>query len=429
MHVLASAPSDAALEMLRSAVDFSACACQTGDQAVPDVVMQDADKSCLPPSCRAVPAQRPSSWPVCSPRVLRQIPSRYQVRGSLGRGAYSSVLSAVDSCTQEYVAIKCLKNVFSDSKEARRALREIKLLKHFSGSPNILPLQEVISPSSFDTFHDLLMVLKQMDGDLRELLTLMPGAVPVRLRQTLAFTILEGLQEIHSANVVHRDLRPKNILIKGNRAVICDFGMGRSVGLQLSLLAVTSLSDYMAPEGLLGASKYTSAVDVWSFGCIVAELISGRPIFAARSRHDRLRLILSVTGLPSDEDAEFVEKYKYAVELQAAIASLPRTIDPRKNLARMLPDATPAELDLLQAIFVFNPTKRVTAAGALDMPVFAGRERTGKLFAPFTYSDLHYDKMRNAAAAVKEAMYEEVTGTKAAPACPPGPARGPLPSL
>lgn len=192
--------------------------------------------------------------------------------------------------------------------------------------------------------------------------------------------------------------------------MICDFGMGRSVGLHLSLLAVTSLSDYMAPEGLLGASSYTSAVDVWSYGCIVAEMIAGRPLFSSQSRHERLRRILAVTGLPSDEEAAFVLKEKYAVELQFAIASFPHPFNPRDNLARLLPSATNDELLLLSGIFVFDPSKRLTAQDALKLLVFQNRPRTGLAFPRFTYSDLHYDKLRNAAEEVKVAMFQEVTG-------------------
>lgn len=395
------------------------------DQVVPDVSLQEARRPMTGVN-RNVALHRPSSWPVASPRVLAQIPSCFYVRRTLGKGAYSSVLSATDMRTGLNVAIKCMMNVFSDSKEARRALREIKLLKHFSGSNNILSLAQVIPPADYESFYDLLLVLEEMDGDLRELLSLMPGAMPTELRQSLAFTVLEGLSEIHSANVVHRDLRPKNVLIKGNRAVICDFGMGRSVGLQLSLLAVTSLSDYMAPEGLLGAVSYTSAVDVWSYGCIVAEMITGRPLFSTNSRRERLRRILAVTGLPSDEEAAFVMKDKYAVELQIAIASFTHPFCPRDNLARLLPDATSDELDLLARIFVFDPSQRITAAEALNSPIFSWRQRSGVTFPRFTYSDLHYEKLRNAAQAVKAAMFQEVTGKSAdemsfSPQVPGGP--------
>ena len=186
--------------------------------------------------------------------------------------------------------------------------------------------------------------------------------------------------------------------------------MGRSVGLQLSLLAVTSLSDYMAPEGLLGASTYTSAVDVWSYGCIVAEMIAGRPLFSAQSRQERLRKILAVTGLPSDEEADFVKKEKYAVELQFAIASFSTPFNPRDNLARLLPAATGEELDLLSRVFVFDPSTRITAHEALELSIFKQRPRTGLTFPRFGYSDLHYEKLRNAAQAVKIAMFQEVTG-------------------
>jgi len=177
------------------------------------------------------------------------------------------------------------------------------------------------------------------------------------------------LKFMHSGQMLHRDIKPSNILLNSDCQVkVCDFGLARSVVQQQDNATNPVLTDYVAtrwyraPEILLGSTSYMKGVDLWSVGCILGELLSGKPIFPGTSTMNQLDRIMEVTGRPSTEDVEAIKSPFAATMLESLPMSRPRP------LSEMFPSASVEALDLLRLCLQFNPNKRITAKDALRHP-------------------------------------------------------------
>lgn len=185
--------------------------------------------------------------------------------------------------------------------------------------------------------------------------------------QYFIYQTLRALKAMHSANVLHRDLKPSNLLLNANCDLkVCDFGLARSAAAsddnQGFMTEYVATRWYRAPEIMLTFKEYTKAIDMWSVGCILAEMLSGKPLFPGKDYHHQLTLILDVLGTPTMEDY-------YAVKSARAreyIRSLP--FKKRASFAAMLPNTNPFAIDLLEKMLTFNPTKRITVEAALQHP-------------------------------------------------------------
>lgn len=183
------------------------------------------------------------------------------------------------------------------------------------------------------------------------------------------YQILRGLKYIHSANVLHRDLKPSNLLINGNCDLkICDFGLARVADPNLDdaglLTEYVATRWYRAPEIMLNSRGYSKSIDIWSVGCILAEMISGRPIFPGRHYLDQLSLILRVVGSPRIEDLDWIRNQR----ARDYLLSLPAS--PRVPWSQRYPTGSPKALDLLDAMLTMNPRQRITVEQALAHPYF-----------------------------------------------------------
>lgn len=185
--------------------------------------------------------------------------------------------------------------------------------------------------------------------------------------QYFIYQTLRGLKAMHSANVLHRDLKPSNLLLNANCDLkICDFGLARSAASQEDnagfMTEYVATRWYRAPEIMLTFKEYTKAIDVWSVGCILAEMLSGKPLFPGKDYHHQLTLILDVLGTPMMEDY-------YGIKSRRAreyIRSLP--FKKRVHFSQMYPQANPLAIDLLEKLLAFNPLKRITCEEALQHP-------------------------------------------------------------
>lgn len=176
--------------------------------------------------------------------------------------------------------------------------------------------------------------------------------------------LLRGLKYIHSANILHRDLKPGNLLINSNCDLkICDFGLARtnnSKGQFMTEYVVTRW--YRAPELLLCCDNYGTSIDVWSVGCIFAELLGRKPIFPGSECLNQLKLIINILGSQREDDLKFIDNPKASKYIQ----SLPYTCG--TPFSRLYPGAPPLAIDLLQKMLVFDPSKRITVTQALEHP-------------------------------------------------------------
>lgn len=331
-------------------------------------------------------------------RSLFEIDTRYVPIKAIGKGAYGVVCSARDledkagdtSVAQQpeigaagsgsvkevvnvkKVAIKKIGNAFENCTDARRTLREIRLLRQLRHE-NVIGMRDIMCPGNRTTFNDVYIVYDLMDTDLHHIIRSSQPLTDDHC-QYFIYQLLRGLKYVHSANVLHRDLKPSNLLLNANCDLkICDFGLARVVGGIAGGHAQTATEQlmteyvvtrwYRAPELLLSCEEYMSAIDVWSVGCIFAELLGRKPIFPGKDYLHQLKLILNTIGSPDpDTGLRFIHSHK----ARAFIRSQPRT--PRVCLAQLYPNANPLALNLIDRMLVFDPGQRITVEEALQHP-------------------------------------------------------------
>jgi len=221
-------------------------------------------------------------------------------------------------------------------------------------------------PPTAEEFDDVYIVQDLMETDLHRIIY---SKQPLTIDhiQYFVYQILRGLKYIHSANVLHRDLKPSNLLLKSNCDLkICDFGLARGVEDEqtggLTEYVVTRW--YRAPEIMLACQEYTSAIDMWSVGCIFAELLARTPLFPGEDYIAQLRLICDKLGRPAEEDLDFVTSER-ARRFMKSLPNKPAT--PFSEMFTLHPNESEA-MDLLQQMLEIHPKKRITIEKALAHP-------------------------------------------------------------
>lgn len=283
-----------------------------------------------------------------------EITNRYTNLNPVGMGAFGLVCSATDTLTSQPVAIKKIMKPFSTSVLVKRTYRELKLLKHLRHE-NLICLEDIfLSP-----LEDIYFVTELQGTDLHRLLQTRP--LEKQFVQYFLYQILRGLKYVHSAGVIHRDLKPSNILINENCDLkICDFGLARIQDPQMT--GYVSTRYYRAPEIMLTWQKYNVEVDIWSAGCIFAEMIEGKPLFPGKDHVHQFSIITDLLGSPPKDVIDTI----CSENTLKFVTSLPHR-DPVPFSSRFQ-NLEPDAIDLLEKMLVFDPKKRITAADALAHP-------------------------------------------------------------
>eukprot|EP00928_Gymnodinium_smaydae_P082076 TRINITY_DN654_c0_g3_i1.p1 TRINITY_DN654_c0_g3~~TRINITY_DN654_c0_g3_i1.p1 ORF type:complete len:468 (+),score=130.06 TRINITY_DN654_c0_g3_i1:135-1538(+) len=299
-----------------------------------------------------------------SEEIDRHVLRKYEIVQKLGRGAYGIVWKAIDKKTREVVALKKCFDAFQNATDAQRTFREIMFLQELNGHENIVRLLNVLKA---DNDQDIYLICDYMESDLHAVIR--ANILEEIHKQYIIYQLLKSLKYMHSGQMLHRDIKPSNILLNSDCQVkVCDFGLARSLVQQSDNAQNPVLTDYVAtrwyraPEILLGSTSYTKGVDLWSVGCILGELLSGKPIFPGTSTMNQLDRIMEVTGRPSPEDIEAIKSPFAATMLESLPMSRPRP------LQEMFPTASQEALDLLRQCMQFNPSKRLSATEALRHP-------------------------------------------------------------
>jgi len=350
-----------------------------------------------------------------APRKVRfNVGTAYVVQDVVGEGAYGIVCSAVHRPTGRKVAIKKI-TPFDHSMFALRTLRELKLLKFLSEAgvcENIISILDIVKPTSLESFKEVYLIQELMETDMHRVIRTQD--LSDDHAQYFVYQTLRALKALHSADVIHRDLKPSNLLLNANCDLkVCDFGLARSVktaepsGTETGFMTeYVATRWYRAPEIMLTFKQYTKAIDVWSVGCILAEMLSGKPLFPGRDYHHQLTLILDVLGTPTLD--EF-----YAITTRRSrdyIRALP--FRKKKPFAQLFPNANPQAIDFLTRTLTFDPKKRITVEDALAHPYLeAYHDPEDEPVAPplepeFFEFDLHKDDISREQ--LKELLYDEI---------------------
>ena len=290
--------------------------------------------------------------------------SRYTPIESIGTGAYGVVCAAKDNRTGRKVAIKKITKAFDVLIVAKRTYRELKILRHLRHD-NIISILDVMEPPAEDSdFHDVYVVLDLMESDLHHIIHSVQPLSNEHVKFFL-YQIVRGLKYVHSARLLHRDLKPSNLLINRNCELkIGDFGMARGISSSQDEHA-TFMTEYVAtrwyraPELMLSLNEYTEAIDMWSVGCIFAEMLGRRQLFPGKNYLNQLQLILSVVGTPDDRYIQKIGSDKVKTYLK----SLP--IRNPIDFKVLFPNVEKESLGLLQKMLQLDPRDRCSAADTL----------------------------------------------------------------
>ncbi|XP_016422075.1 mitogen-activated protein kinase 14B-like [Sinocyclocheilus rhinocerous] len=268
--------------------------------------------------------ERPTFYRQELNKTIWEVPERYQNLSPVGSGAYGTVCSALDTKTGLRIAVKKLSRPFQSIIHAKRTYRELRLLKHMKHE-NVIGLLDVFTPS----------------------------------------TCLSGFNDyIHSADIIHRDLKPSNLAVNEDCELkILDFGLARLTDDEMTGYVATRW--YRAPEIMLNWMHYNMTVDIWSVGCIMAELLTGRTLFPGTDHINQLQQIMRLTGTPPDSLISSMPSH----EAQNYISSL--VYMPKRNFADVFVGANPLAVDLLEKMLVLDTDKRITASQALAHPYFS----------------------------------------------------------
>ncbi|QPG73688.1 negative regulator of the PHO system [Brettanomyces nanus] len=297
--------------------------------------------------------------------------SQFQQLEKLGEGTYATVYKGRNRQLGTLVALKEI-NLDSEEGTPSTAIREISLMKELRHE-NIVTLYDVIH-----TENKLTLVFEYMDEDLKKYMDAYGyknGALDPQVVKSFMFQLLKGIAFCHDNRVLHRDLKPQNLLISHKGALkLGDFGLARAFGIPVNTFSneVVTLW-YRSPDVLLGSRNYSTSIDMWSAGCILAEMFTGKPLFPGSSNEDQLMKIFRIMGTPNERTWPGVSSYpNYKSNFDVFIP---------QDLRILIPSLDNVALNLLQGLLQMRPDMRFSARQALNHPWMDEYNRGGK--SPF----------------------------------------------
>lgn len=285
--------------------------------------------------------------------------SQFQQLEKLGEGTYATVYKGRNRTTGALVALKEI-NLDLEEGTPLTAIREILLMKELKHE-NIVTLYDVIH-----TENKLTLVFEFMNQDLKKYMDVHGGALDPKVVKPFMYQLLRGVSFCHDNLVLHRDLKPQNLLIDAKGVLkLGDFGLARACGIPVNTYSneVVTLW-YRAPDVLMGLRNYNTLIDIWLAGCILAEMFTGKPLFPGASNDDQLLRIFRLMGTPNEHTWPGVSKLP---NFQASF----KVYAPADLRGVMPGSMEPMAFDLLGSLLQMRPESRVVARGALQHPWFS----------------------------------------------------------
>lgn len=316
-------------------------------------------------------------------RVRKGSAKKYQILNVIGEGAYGIVLKCRKRSNGVLVAVKKFKPSDDTELLVKTATREVKALRKLArcGHPNIVGLIEI-----FKRKEQLYIVLEYAERSFLEVLEENPDGMELGLAQQLLYQLASALQFCHEHRIVHRDVKPENLLLdRYSNLKLCDFGFAKAVSKRNATRRNSdkgSMTDYVAtrwyrsPELLLGSTSYGMQVDMWAMGCIMAEMVSGLPLFPGETEIDQLFLLQKLLGPLVAEHLEMFLKLKRFSGLIFPDMSNPETV-----VGRFGDSLNEAGVDLLTQLLQMVDTNRPTTFAVKNHPFFANYKPKNKFKA------------------------------------------------
>lgn len=297
----------------------------------------------------------------------RRFESQYEMleKTLLGEGTYGKVYKARCKRTGEFVAMKQMKLDAQEEGVPSTAIREIALLKELSHT-NVVRLLEV-----FCKPNKLVLVFEFLENDLKKYMKALKGVLAPSVIKNLAFQLCRGVEFCHANRIFHRDIKPQNLLIDNRLHLkIADFGLARAFTVPVPKYTHEVVTVwYRPPEILLGATLYSLPVDLWSIGCVLAEMATSAPLFAGDSEIDTLFKIFQKLGTPTEQ------MWPGISDLPDFKPTFPKWA-PRgwAQIRNTLAQVGPEGVELLERLMCYDPKKRISARRALLHPYFKDLE-------------------------------------------------------
>ncbi|CAD8176353.1 unnamed protein product [Paramecium octaurelia] len=336
---------------------------------------------------------------------------RYMPIDIIGQGAYGCVIQAIDKLTNKPVAIKKIEKTFNHRLFAKRTLRELKILRLIRHD-NVVDLKQVLLPPSREEFEDVYMVMDLLEADLSQVIKSDSILNDDHMRLFI-YQVLRGLKYLHSAGILHRDLKPRNLLLNRSCDVkICDFGLGRATAenIQNNIMMTYYVETrwYRAPELLIGYQNYNAAVDIWSVGCILAEMILRRPFLRGDSTKHQIKVIFELLGTPNEQYIQSFSDLKVQQNLRKIIQE-----NGHQNgigLNQIFAHINQDLLDLLKGLLKFDHRVRLTAAQALQHSYLQilHSEEDEPTSLPVNPLEFEFEKYELTKEQLKDMLYEEI---------------------
>lgn len=349
------------------------------------------------------------------PKYGFKVSPNYTIKEVIGKGSYGTVAAAVETSYGAQVAIKKVTNIFTRDILLKRAIRELKFMRYFKGHKNIVNLLDL--EIVFDKAYDGLYCYQEMiDYDLARVIHSSVQLSEFHI-QNFCYQIMCGLKYIHSADVIHRDLKPGNILcsIQGTLK-ICDFGLARGInedlfekiksetGKQSHITSYVATRWYRAPELMLCRKKYSKAVDIWACGCILAEFYGRKPIFMGNDQMHQIVEILKVLETPKSETI-----MKYGSSVAVEIFSIPKPQYGKMPWKTVYPFAGDKGLDLVEKMLKWDPDQRLDCDEVLNHSFFKDvRNEKEESVCPYGAFDFEYEHHVTSMNDLTKLLFKEV---------------------
>ena len=275
----------------------------------------------------------------------------------IGEGTYGEVYEAIDTINNRKLAIKKMRIENKDEGIPITALREMCILKHLRHN-NVVQLYEIIQDVD-----KIVLIFEYADMDLKMYVDKEKGIKDIKIIQQFTLQILKGLYYCNINRIIHRDLKPQNLLLISSEMTLklCDFGLSRMFSLPMGKMTHEIITLwYRPPEVLLGIENYTTKVDSWSIGCIMAEMITGKPLFPGDCEIGQLFKIFQIMGTPNEDTWPGIYK------LKDFSLNFPQWKP--KKLKDLFPNFDKDGLDLMEKFLQMDPDKRITIKDAINHP-------------------------------------------------------------